>query len=152
MNDMPEKLESDTNFDLLYIEVVKMVQEGNHAFSLIPQQIKNKFLNFYNLLPFEQVDLIAALSTIKGLPNEMTTLINQFPYFDIIPDNGDKQSFAYEQVMDELTQYLVDLITSIGVRVSIVSDEWRTSPALEIDYQARLSSWLKMQSNVIPEN
>ena len=71
---------------------------------------------------------------------------------DIIPDTSDKQFFAYEQVMDELTQYLVDLITSMGVRVSVVSEGWTKSPAVEIDYQEKLSSWLNMQSKVMSEN
>ncbi|MHA1185467.1 MAG: hypothetical protein ACTSSK_01125 [Candidatus Heimdallarchaeota archaeon] len=50
------------------------------------------------------------------------------------------------------TQYLVDLIASMGVRVTVVSEGWTKSPADEIDFQEKLSSWLNMQSNIIPEN
>ncbi|MHA1243388.1 MAG: hypothetical protein ACTSXA_14035 [Candidatus Heimdallarchaeota archaeon] len=71
---------------------------------------------------------------------------------DIIPDTKDKQLFAYEQALEELTQYLVDLIASMGVRVTVVSEGWTKSPADEIDFQEKLSSWLNMQSNIIPEN
>ena len=71
---------------------------------------------------------------------------------NIIPDTNSNQLFTYEHALDELTQYLADLISSMDVEVSVISEGWTNSPAVVIDYQEKLSSWLNMQSKVMSEN
>jgi DNA-binding MarR family transcriptional regulator len=70
----------------------------------------------------------------------------------IIPNNGDNQQVDHEQVLEELCQFLVSSLKNFNIDASIEYEQWKTNPSTEIDYQAKLSSWLKSSSQNIIEN
>jgi hypothetical protein len=82
-----EKSEPGIDFESLYNQAVKLIDANNPAFAPIPSTVKNQFLNLYHLPPNEQLELISDLSGIENLPQVMKELINQFPYFDKIPND-----------------------------------------------------------------
>lgn len=75
-----------------------------------------------------------ASATLKLFPNE--AILN------IIPDSNDLLQFSYEQAMEELSQYVVSLVTSLGINSTIDSEGWLNSSISEIEYAQRLTSWL----------
>jgi hypothetical protein len=83
-----EKPQSGSDFELRCKDVVKMIEDENTAFNVIPDIVKDKFLNFDKLPLNEQLELISDLSTIKGLPQEMTDTMNQFPFLQTVSEDN----------------------------------------------------------------
>ncbi len=73
-------------------------------------------------------------ATLKLLPDE--AILN------IVPDSNDLSQFSYEQALDNLSQYILSLVTSLGVTSTIESEGWQNSPISELEYAQRLTSWL----------
>ncbi|NHJ05446.1 MAG: hypothetical protein EAX90_11515 [Candidatus Heimdallarchaeota archaeon] len=66
---------------------------------------------------------------------------------NIMPDNNGNQIYSSDQAMEELSQYFLDLLISLEVEPTIDSQEWKNSSLSVIDYQQRLSSWLRTNNN-----
>ena len=76
-----------------------------------------------------------ASATIKIMPNE--AILN------VMPDSNGNQYYSSEQAMDELAKYLVDVLQSFGINPTIVYIGWKNSSLSVLDYQQRLTSWLR---------
>ncbi|MHA1557606.1 MAG: hypothetical protein ACTSPM_11815, partial [Candidatus Heimdallarchaeota archaeon] len=61
---------------------------------------------------------------------------------NIVPDSNDLLQFSYEQALDNLSQYIRSLVTSLGVTSTIESEGWQNSSISELEYAQRLTSWL----------
>ena len=73
-------------------------------------------------------------ATLKLLPDE--AILN------IIPDSNDLLQFSYEQALEDLSQHIITLVASLGVRATIESEGWQNSSISEIEYAQKLTSWL----------
>ncbi len=73
-------------------------------------------------------------ATLKLLPDEVI--------LNIIPDSNDLLQFSYEEALEDLSQYIISIVTDLGVQSTIESEGWRNSSISEIEYAQRLSSWL----------
>ena len=76
-----------------------------------------------------------ASATLKLFPDE--AILN------IVPENDEKLLFTYEQALEDLSQYFIGLIESQGVHAEIDHEGWQNSSISEIEYQQRLTSWLR---------
>lgn len=74
-------------------------------------------------------------ATLKLLPDE--AILN------IIPDSNDMLQFSYEQALEDLSQYIISLVTSLGVESTIDSEGWQNNSISEIEYAQKLTSWLR---------
>ncbi|MFW9923417.1 MAG: hypothetical protein ACFFDW_09060 [Candidatus Thorarchaeota archaeon] len=76
-----------------------------------------------------------ASATLRIYPGE--AIIN------VIPDKNDLQNYSYEEALEQLSQYLIEILISLGLHPSIDFEGWRTSTISELDYQEKLASWLR---------
>jgi hypothetical protein len=63
-------------------------------------------------------------------------------FITIIPDTNDIQQFSYEQALVDLSQYIIELLSSFGIDSNIDFEGWRMSSMSEIEYQQKLLTWL----------
>jgi hypothetical protein len=91
-----ENSQPGTDFESLYTNIItKLNEPKNTAFNVIPDDYKQRFLNFYKLPHNEQLELISDLSSLKNLPDEMKKAINHFPYLNTIPEDIFKAIGSY---------------------------------------------------------
>ncbi|NHJ40511.1 MAG: hypothetical protein FK731_10810 [Asgard group archaeon] len=69
----------------------------------------------------------------------------------IIPESNDNQQFFYEQALEDLSQYFIELLASFGIHSNIDFEGWRRTSISEIEYQQKLLSWLNT-NNAHSEN
>ncbi|NHJ47792.1 MAG: hypothetical protein FK733_08390 [Asgard group archaeon] len=66
----------------------------------------------------------------------------------IIPDKEDFQQFSYEQALDDLSQYIISLITSFGIHSTVDYEGWGRSSNSKIDYAQKFLLWLSTYSSL----
>ncbi len=71
---------------------------------------------------------------------------------NIIPDKGDNQRFAYEQALDDLSRFFIEILSTFCIHASIETEGWRRSSLSELDYQQQLTTWLSTTTNDLTEN
>ena len=75
----------------MYNKIVEKINKNNPKFDIIKDPIREKLLNFNELLPHEQLHLLTTLKdmskTTEHFPKDITKIIDKFPYLDTVPDN-----------------------------------------------------------------
>lgn len=68
---------------------------------------------------------------------------------NIVPESRDSQNYSYEKALTELSEYILNLTSSMGISSCVEYEGWRSSKFSNIDYQERLTSWLRLPGNGI---
>ena len=99
----------------------------------------------------EGKDLVIRWQLVDSRASATLSVYEDEAVLSIIPDKSDTQRFSYEQALDELSRYFIELISSLGIHPSVDEEGWRRSSLSELDYQQRLTTWLRTTSS-LPEN
>ncbi len=67
---------------------------------------------------------------------------------NIIPDKLDSQKFSYEQALDELSRYFIEILSSLGINAIIDYEGWRSNSLSGIEFQQRFTAWLSSLNNM----
>lgn len=70
----------------------------------------------------------------------------------IIPEKNNLQKFFYEQALDDLSHYIIEILNSLGIKSTIDFEGWRRSTISKIEYQQKLLSWLNTSNKTMSEN
>lgn len=110
------------------------------------------FGSFRYISHTEGKDLVIRWQLVDSRASATLSIFNKEAILNIMPDKGDSLRFPFEQALDDLSHYFIEIISSLGIHASVEEEGWRRSSLSELDYQQRLTTWLRTTSNNLPEN
>ncbi|NHJ86782.1 MAG: hypothetical protein FK734_15065 [Asgard group archaeon] len=99
----------------------------------------------------EGKELVIRWQLVDSRASATLRVYNNEAIINILPDKNDNQNYKYEQAMDELSQYIFQVLTNFGIDSEIKYNDWQRSTTSEIEYQKQLITWLNT-SKSLPEN
>ena len=130
----------------------KIITNQNIPIDQLAQLLVGKWFGSFRYISHtEGKQLVIRWQLVDSKSSAILRVLKNTAIINIIPDKNDNQTFSYERSLEELSHYLQDLLTTIGIE-SFISVEGWNNPTLEIDYQKRLSSWLNTFNQALTEN
>jgi len=106
------------------------------------------FGSFRYISHTEGKDLVIRWQLVDSRASATLHVYSDEAILNIIPDKHDTQKFSYEQALDDLSRYFIEILSSLGISAVIENEGWRNNSLSGIEFQQMFSAWLNSLNNM----